>query len=557
MPSFYDTYTNIAVINNDICIRLRHPETKHGEYYKITDFTPTTFSLTSSEHMTDGWKTLDGTPLRQRVHKNIKTYNIYVDQAAAEGKKIFGVISPMHQFMASYTTSQCGVPFDSIRAAFLDIEVETTGGFATPENPYQPVTAITVEIWGTYWVWGFGDYTPTSKNINYTKCKNENTLLTSFIKWWTTDYPDIITGWNTSGYDIPYIIKRINLLHKDGHLKWDARVLSPWRKITSRSITIMGREQELIDIVGVASLDYLDLYKKFSSTQRESYRLDAIAEAELGKKKLSYDEYGSLQKLAEEDYQKFISYNITDVELVRALNNKLHHLDLCVQIAYGARTNYVDTFKPVRLWDAMMYYELFSKHIAVPTKIDQQKNVDFMGAYVKVPIVGEHSWVVSFDVNSLYPSIMRQWNISPDRHLSIEWLRNRLTQIEYEDVNTDIQVFSSEECTPREWITNVSSDDIKIVRWALQSLIEYLETSDIDSMLRDISAHDDPWPWLRVLSVTVSPNKQAFRVDHIGFLSEMLAALYNERSANKKIATNASKEVERIEHILKERGVQF
>lgn len=523
---------------------MRDPLTKQGFYYKVP-YTPHTFTTCLPSYATKNWRTLEGEPLREKRHASITEYDAYVKASEREGRRVFGVISPVQQFMAEEVPATCGMSLESLRTVYLDIEVGSAGGFAPPENPFQPIVAITAFVWGKYTVWGCGDYTPTRPDIEYVQCLNESELLYSFLQWWTRDYPDIISGWNVQGYDIPYIINRIDRLIAENAFpdKYPGRVLSPWRRLSHRHATLMGRDTVQIEMVGVSVLDYLELYRKFSLTQRESYRLDAIAEAELGKKKIAYDEYGSLQKLAEENYQKFIDYNIVDVELVHELNAKLHHIDLAIQIAYGARVNFLDTFKQVRLWDAMMYSALYEQQIAVPMRQTSEKNTQYTGAYVKDPITGKHAWVVSFDVNSLYPSIMRQWNISPDRHLSLEWLKSRLEDIECLPGANGILsgvMPQRDACTPRDWLQDVRPPDVPIVAWALRELIAYLERTDIDTTLRDLDA-PDPFPWLRVLSVCITPNRQAFRVDAQGFLPKILARLYEERKAAKKKETDAKK----------------
>lgn len=536
----YNTYTSVVALGNDLGVRVRDPLSRQGAFYKVP-YAPRTFYPCALTEATDNWRTLDGVPLKERRHRNIVDYHNFVDRAKNEGRIVYGTIAPVQQFFAESVSPKCGMPFEALRTVFLDIEVASAGGFAPPENPTQPIIAITAEVWGMHYIWGCHAYTTTRDDVTYTQCRDEAHLLTEFVQWWASDYPDIITGWNTHTYDIPYIVNRIDMLAKDRKLKFTSKSLSPWRKMSHRIAHVMGRDQKLLDIVGVPTLDYLELYRKFSLTQQESYRLDAIAEVELGRKKVAYDEYGSLQRLADENYQKFIDYNLTDVELVRALNNKLHHLDLCVQIAYGARVNFQDTFKQVRLWDAMMYYELYGRQIAIPAKQSTHKGTQYAGAYVKDPIVGKHEWVVSFDVNSLYPSIMRQWNISPDRHLPIEWLRARLDDIEcLPNAHALPTPPDAADCIPRDWLDDVRHADVPIVAWALRELIAYLERTDIEMTLRDLDDRD-PFPWLRVLSVCLTPNRQAFRVDAQGFLPEILARLYEERKSAKKKETDAKK----------------
>ena len=536
----YDNYTSIVVLGNDLGVRLRDPQTHQASYYKVP-YQPHTFSSCLITEATENWRTVEGAPLRERRHESLNNYHSFTETAKREGRRVYGVISPVQQFIVEHVSPQCGMPFEHLRSVFLDIEVASGGGFAPPEDPTQPVLAITAEVWGTNYVWGTKPYTTDRADIHYTLCRDERDLLTAFVRWWTSDYPDIITGWNAHQYDVPYILNRIQRLNEEQSLPFTHKVLSPWRKLTGRISTFMGREQKVIDIVGVPVLDCLELYRKYGLTQRESYRLDAVAEVELGRKKVSFDEYGSLQELADTNYQKFIDYNITDVELVRAINNKLRHLDLCVQTAYGARVNFLDTYKQVRLWDSMIYYALHDQQIAVPPNVHQDEKVEIVGGYVKDPIVGKHGWVVSFDVNSLYPSIMRQWNISPDRHLPIEWLRNKVADVERVRGALRNCDPTPEECTPRPWIDEVREEDAAIVRWSLLRLIAYLDSADIDQALRDLTGLPDPFPWLRVLSVSMTPNRQVFRSDSDGFLPIMLAQLYEERKQAKKKETDAAK----------------
>lgn len=266
----------------------------------------------------------------------------------------------------------------------------------------------------------------------------------------------------------------------------------------------------------------------------------------------SDQELAALHKMLDENirqrsYTHFINYNITDVELVRELNNKLHHLDLCVQIAYGSKVNFLDTFRQVRLWDAMMYFSLYDKKIVIPPKSNKTKSEDYIGAYVKDPIVGKHSWVVSFDVNSLYPSIMRQWNISPDRHVSIEELKHRLEVLNLRDIPARTKYLHESQFVPRPWIDEVSDEDAPYVKFALEQVIQYLEDSTIDSMLDGImNEFDNPLLLgsLKILSLCITPNGQAFRVDSNGFLPEILARLYEERKSAKNKETKAKKSAE-------------
>lgn len=521
------------------------------------DYQPCTYSICTVSKQTENWRTLDNRPLRKRFHTTIREYHDYVRHNNDKETPIYGTISPVYQFFAESVPKECGLPFDAIRTVYLDMEVESKGGFAPPDDPWQPITAIAAKVYGHHYVWGTGDYDPLAKtypdgsprvpleNVTYTKCEDEIALLKAFLRWWTSDYPDIVSGWNIQFYDIPYLTNRLMRLSEQKLLKKDIHLhLSPWQKTGRRMVSRMGREEEVIDIIGIGILDLLEVYQKFVLQPRESYRLDAIAEIELGKKKVTYDEYGSLHKLAEENYPKFIDYNITDVELVEQINDAKKLLHLVTTLAYGIRVNYADTFKQVRMWDAIMYYELYDQQIAIPAKLHFTKAEEFTGAFVKDPIIGAHKWVASFDVNSLYPSIMRQWNISPDRHLPIETLRHMLKTLRRAS-GIEGGVYNIDFAPVKGWMeaTCVGPEAARAI-WALEALIKILPEMSIERMLQDLTTYDDPYPFLRVLNVCMTPNKQVFRADEEGFLPAILTRMYAERSDAKKKETVLKKQAE-------------
>ena len=555
MRGQYDHYTNIVTLGDDIGIRLRDPDTRQPAYFKI-QYKTKTYTPCMLGQQSGDWHTLDSVPLRATVHPTLTQYYSHVKAAEQNKETLYGVINPVQQFISEHITAKCGMPFDALRTVYLDIEVDSEGHFAPPEDPTQAITAITAEVWGHSYVWGYGgEYTNTRDDVTYHSCDSEVALLKSFLAWWTKDYPDVVTGWSTHAFDLPYIVNRIDRLHEQGEFNKTSKALSPWGRIGRRTIEPMpGQVVNLVDIYGVVNLDFLELYRKFCPVKRESYRLDFIAELELGKKKVSYEgEYGSLSRLARENFQLFIDYNIMDVTLVRELNIKLQYLNLCVQLAYGSRVNFPDTFKQVRLWDSMMYYALGEQCIAVPPNQSHEKSDKYVGGFVKVPSTGKHSWVISYDVNSLYPSIMRQWNISPDRHLPLDWLKTRRNQI-----LANAEAAPTTDCTPREWLFTVADADRPVVGWALNSLIAYLEDEDpnetVNERLRETSMNralvllaenPDPWPWLRVLGVCLTPNQQVFRVDSDGFLSIILSKLYEERVAAKKKQQAAEKKAQK------------
>lgn len=294
----------------------------------------------------------------------------------------------------------------------IDIEVASDQGFPDIQIADKPITAITYRKNKKSVVFGCNYYKPKSDDVTYVMCKDENDLLEKFILLWNhKDWiPDIITGWNVEFFDIPYIVNRINRVLG----QHEAKRLSPWKILEERTIEIRGTPNQTFVPLGVVVLDYLHLYKKFSFSNHESYRLDHIANVELGEKKLDYSEYESLLELYKKDFEKFIDYNIHDVVLVDKLEEKLGFIQQVMALAYDAKVNYVDTLTTVRPWDVIIRNYLMDKKIVIPQFEPYKEAFEFVGGYVKSPQIGMHKWVVSFDLNSLYPHLIMQYNISPE-----------------------------------------------------------------------------------------------------------------------------------------------
>ncbi len=278
----------------------------------------------------------------------------------------------------------------------------------------ERINAITVDYNGWIYVYGLGEFNldeePYDGKLRQFKFETEEELLESFLSTWELESPDAVTGWNVRFFDIPYLVNRIgNILGES-----DAKRLSPWKFLKERTIRKMNRENQTYEIAGVSTLDYYELYQTFTYVNQESYRLDHIAFVELGEKKLSYDEYDSMATFYKNDFQKFIEYNVKDVELINKLEDKMKLIELAVSLAYSAKVNFMDVFGQVRMWDCIIYHYLMDHNIVIPPKRTSKKDAQYAGAYVKDPIVGMHDWVVSFDLNSLYPHLIMQYNISPE-----------------------------------------------------------------------------------------------------------------------------------------------
>jgi len=370
---------------------------------------------------TGNFRALDGTPVAPVEFPTMRDASEFV----ARYKHVSNF--PVHgqtNFVTQYISSRfpINVPYqrDLIKVCTIDIEVASDAGFPKPEEAIHPVISITVKnsTEDEYYVFGLYDYdaSASEQNVKYFRCEDERALLKSFLGWWNgPSCPDIVTGWNTKFFDIPYLVRRISSqLDKDF-----AKKMSPWGLIKERMIpTLGGREQVAYDLEGIVQLDYYDLFKKFTLNtygQQESYKLDHIANVVLGERKLSYEEHGSLHALYKSDFQKFIDYNIKDVELVEQLEAKLGIITLVCSMSYGAKTNLNDALGTTAIWDSIIYNQLLGEGTVIPPKPSiPEVTTKIVGGYVKEPQVGSHDWVCSFDLNSLYPNIIVQYNMSPE-----------------------------------------------------------------------------------------------------------------------------------------------
>jgi DNA polymerase elongation subunit (family B) len=444
---------------------------------------------------TGQYKTLDGKTLERKRFDDISGAREYIKgfKDVSGAPKIYGNNRYEYAFIGEQHKDMVDWDQDKIVIGVVDIEVGSENGFPDPYLANEPITAICLKyINGLTVVFGCGDYVVQGNEV-YIKCKDEWTLCKRFLKQWTNNCPDVLTGWNTKFFDIPYLINRFRKIVGEEETK----LLSPWKYITERKTIINGRPMTAYDIVGVASLDYIELYRWYAPNgkSQESYRLDAIATAEVGETKLSYDEYDNLHELYRLNYQKFIEYNIKDVELIIKLEEKLKLLELGLTLAYDTKCNYEDIFAQTRMWDALTYNRLMQDKIVVPPKETQEKDGMFAGAYVKDPQVGLHEWLASFDLNSLYPHLMMQYNISPE------------TLIEPEDYTQEMR--------------DVISSGISV---------DKLLTKSVN--LSNLSG------------VTITPNGQFFRTDIQGFLPKMMDEMYQDRKKFKKMMLNAKQDYE-------------
>ena len=402
-------YTNVYEKFNKMLVR----GYDNGEYFQIEeDYQPTLF--VSSNKKTK-YKTLDGYFVEPIQPGKISECKEFLEKySKVDGFTVYGNDNYKAQYISdNYPEDEIKFDIKKIRLFTIDIEVSAESGFPNVFDCAEEILTITLQNYATKNIICFAnrrEYNNTRKDVMYVKCSDEIDLINRFLAFWQQNTPDAITGWNCELYDIPYIAGRIERILGEK----EARRLSPWGNIRRKELVIQGREQISYEIAGVSIIDYLDLYKKFTYTNQESYRLDHIAFVELGQKKLDHSEFDTFREFYMKDWQKFVDYNIKDVELVDQLEDKMKLIELCLTMAYDAKVNYNDVFFQVRTWDAIIYNYLKKRNIVIPPKDKSSKDDKFAGAYVKEPIPGIYDWVVSFDLNSLYPHLIMQYNISPE-----------------------------------------------------------------------------------------------------------------------------------------------
>ena len=401
-------YTSIQQYNNVILERYIE-DGVHKQ--REVPYQPTLFVPTVKQ---SPFKTITGEVVEPRGFNSIKEARDFIQaRDKVSNEPVYG----MQQFAYAYINEEYqkrDFDFNQLNILNFDIETRSDEGFPNIQTANMDILSIAVRCNGQSYILGCGDYKTSGDDI-YIKCASEADLLHKFIQLWKDLDPDIVTGWNIETFDIPYVCNRIKRI-----LSTEAvNELSPFGLVKDRFFgrPTEGEEPEAKEIYGVTIFDYLSLYRKFTYIQQESYALDYIGEAELGQKKLDYSEYGTLNELYKNDYQKFLDYNIRDVVLVEKLDDKMKLLEQACTIAYDAGVNLIDSLTSVRMWDIIIHNFLMEKNIVVPPKQFGEKENQVEGAYVKDPQVGLHNWVVSFDLNSLYPHLIMQYNISPETYV--------------------------------------------------------------------------------------------------------------------------------------------
>ena len=425
-------YTTAHAVGDKILVR---GYDKGRPYMRKVDFYPTLF-VTSKKP--SKWKTLEETFVDEVKPGSIRETRDFIKRyEGVEGFPVYGNTNYAYQYISDTYDDDVNWDMEQIKVYTIDIETSTENGFPDIRTANEEILLITVKDLISKKVITFGHsptgkiYSHTRDDVTYQAYTSELSLLKDFMLWWQQNYPDIITGWNTDFFDVPYLVRRIARELGDTF----ANKISPWGMVNERKTFIKGNEEIHYDILGISQLDYLELYKKYTYTKQESYKLDYIAEQELGDRKKENPGV-DFKDFYTNYWQEFVDYNIQDVELVDRFEDKMRLIELHLTMAYNAKINPEDVYSQVRMWDTIIYNHLRAKGIVIPAKTSSGKDAQFEGAYVKDPMIGMHKWVASFDLNSLYPHLIMQYNISPET-LTSEKLSVTVDKLLNKEVDTD------------------------------------------------------------------------------------------------------------------------
>lgn len=467
-------YTSVIPYGSKILLR-GYDEGR--QIHKKLDYEPTLFISSRKGTQDSEWKTLDGTTVYPIQPGSMRDCKEFIKQYEdVEGFSVFGHQKYEFQFISDKWTKDVKYDVSLIRVFSIDIETEVEHGFPKVSSPTEKINLITIYDSKSkrYRTWG----TKPCDRPGFTMCEDEEEMFLRVQKFWVDNYPDIVTGWNSNYFDIPYMMARMTRVMSEDFIKQ----FSPWGLISESTQAIMDREVVTYTLSGITQLDYLDLYKKYTYGNQESYKLDHIAFVELGERKLE-NPGKDFKDFYTNYWDTFVEYNQHDVRLVVMLEDKMRLVELAIAIAYMAKINFSDVFSPIKTWENVIYNHLKAKHIVPPNKKVSSRGV-FEGAYVKEPLVGKHKWVASFDLQSLYPHLIMNYNLSP----------------------------------------------------------ETITGNQIYSTVEDLLAQKIDTGFLKEENLTMTANGYTYRKDILGFFPELMKELYSRRSKDKKLMLKAEQD---------------
>lgn len=417
-------YTHVTRASNNLFVVGYNTVTGKKINEKIA-FEPELFFPTTSQ--STPFSTITGQPLQKRSFENMSDAHKAIANSTAMATAgtpcVFGQNRWVYQWIANNWGS-LPVKYDAslIRVAMLDIETTTKYGFPDSKNPMEQIVVITIKCGKKLKVFGLHPWKQDNARcdlppVDYVECHDEHDLLEKFINFIIELAPDIITGWNTSYFDLPYIYNRIVKIFGDGNIEKGEEIannLSPLNKCEVVECFVNNRPAVKLVIDGIHTIDYLDLYKKFELTPRADYKLETIVEIELGKHKLdagfnTYDEW------YRNGWTSYVDYNIVDVLLIDELDAAKKFLQLSYELVYGSYCMPGDVTSPIRLWDQIIWTTMIKNNVVIWISNNADRDAEeYEGGFVVQTIPGKYGHIMSFDVASEYPHVMSQFSISPE-----------------------------------------------------------------------------------------------------------------------------------------------
>lgn len=385
-------------------------------FFRRALYRPTLYikSSQSTSQSSPQYRTIHGHPVVPKTFDTMHDARQFVRMHKdVSGLEIHGMDNFLYPFIGDAFPEKIQYDHSLIKVGILDIEVNSSNGFPDPAIAAEEIITITLMMKDEICVFGTKPYTPSRPDVKYFQCTDERSLLQSFLGVWEGAALDVVTGWNLIAFDMLYIVQRLRRVFSLEMVKR----LSPFRIIAPERVILRNSEVETYMPQGIAIIDYLSAYKKFTIQihgQLESYSLNFVSKFELDAEKLDYSEYGTLQNFYEQNYPLFVDYNIRDCLLVGQIDDKMRLLELIYAIAFDAKVNMKDALTSVLLWDVIIHNYLLDQNIVVPPKTSPKPHEAIPGGFVKDPLLGMHHWVVSFDLASLYPHLIMQYNIGPD-----------------------------------------------------------------------------------------------------------------------------------------------
>ena len=447
-----------------------------------------------------------------------------------QGRRLFeSDVNPVFRCLASnYLNAEA----PALQKCFFDIEVDFNKekGFAEPKDPFNPITSIALYLdWLDELIClcikPSGMSQEEAERIvgrfdNTILCDNESQMLEMFIT--LIQDADVLSGWNSEGFDIPYIVNRTaRVLSKS-----KTREFCLWNQYPrKREYERYGKEQETYDLTGRIHLDLLELYRKYTYHEMHSYSLDAISEHELGERKIPYE--GTLDQLYNNDFEKFIEYNRQDTMLLKRLDDKLQFIDLANVLAHANTVLIQTTMGAVAVTDQAIINEAHQRGFIVPDRRHDKDTTTAAGAYVAYPKKGMHEWIGSMDLNSLYPSIIRACNMSPET--IVGQVRHSLTRDMLEEHSYKIaEAWDGKfACKEYELVEAKDREQILFVDFENGETIEATGAEIYDMIWHG----DHPW--------TLTANGTILRNDIKGVVPGLLERWYAERKELQKNAKQA------------------